>query len=231
MRIEVRTPLGGDKGYFDYFGRFGVLKDYWDESLLHEVAATAPYAFAEWDPVANEHERETMACGPGSWLRNSPCWELCALLEDDEFLDLLRDLTEIKDLEPGRNTDAYRFVGEDGYQHLHLDSNCDSNGWRRVNVEIFLSNTWWEGCGGELILCDNPDPFPDEKTNVPGLVQLERIKPLFNRTAIYETTSTRFHGHPEPYKGKRRTSFVKSYYTQQPPQDRMSPHPIIWWNT
>jgi hypothetical protein len=60
----------------------------------------------------------------------------------------------------------------------------------------------------------------------------QRILPLFNRTVIFSTTDTSFHGHPHPLTsppGVTRKSISLYYYTAgRPAEERSAPHDTIF---
>ena len=56
---------------------------------------------------------------------------------------------------------------------------------RRINVLIYLNKDWKEEYGGHFELWDREVKRAEKK-----------ILPIFNRCAIFSTTSVSFHGHP-----------------------------------
>ena len=103
---------------------------------------------------------------------------------------------------------------------LHLD--------RRLNMLTYLNKGWRDEWGGHLELWDSEM----EKCRV-------KIAPLFNRTVVFSTTDTSFHGHPHPLAspaGVTRKSVSLYYYTAgRPESERSEPHNTIfrkpkrWW--
>ena len=103
---------------------------------------------------------------------------------------------------------------------LHLD--------RRLNMLTYLNKGWREEWGGHLELWDA------------GMQECRaKIAPLFNRTVVFSTTDTSFHGHPHPLAappGVTRKSVSLYYYTAgRPESERSAPHNTIfrkpkgWW--
>jgi hypothetical protein len=83
---------------------------------------------------------------------------------------------------------------------LHLD--------RRVNLLVYLNRDWQEEWGGHL-----------ELWNADMSACRQRIAPTFNRTVIFSTTDTSYHGHPHPLAsppGVTRKSVSLYYYTGRP---------------
>jgi len=103
---------------------------------------------------------------------------------------------------------------------LHLD--------RRLNMLTYLNKGWRDEWGGHLELWDS------EMQNC-----RVKIAPLFNRTVVFSTTDTSFHGHPHPLAspgGVTRKSVSLYYYTAgRPESERSEPHNTIfrkpkrWW--
>jgi Rps23 Pro-64 3,4-dihydroxylase Tpa1-like proline 4-hydroxylase len=82
---------------------------------------------------------------------------------------------------------------------------------RRINVLIYLNKDWKEEYGGHFELWDRK------------LTQAEkRILPIFNRCAIFSTTSVSFHGHPIPLAcppDRNRKSIATYYYSNGRPEE------------
>lgn len=96
---------------------------------------------------------------------------------------------------------------------LHLD--------RRLNMLIYLNKDWREEYGGHLELWDRQ-----------GRTCRKRILPTFNRTVVFSTTDTSYHGHPHPLSsppGVTRKSVSLYYYTAGRPRDEASaPHDTMF---
>jgi hypothetical protein len=114
-------------------------------------------------------------------------------LNSQPFLEFLCILTGINTLLP----DPY-FEGGGAHQIMpggHLKIHADFNKHiltnldRRLNVLIYLNKDWEESWGGHL-------EFWDKELKSP----VKKILPIFNRMAIFTTTSTSYHGHPDPLK-------------------------------
>jgi Rps23 Pro-64 3,4-dihydroxylase Tpa1-like proline 4-hydroxylase len=82
---------------------------------------------------------------------------------------------------------------------------------RRINVLIYLNKDWKEEYGGHFELWDR------EVTRA-----VKKILPIFNRCAIFSTTSTSFHGHPLPLAcpaDRNRKSIATYYYSNGRPEE------------
>lgn len=110
-----------------------------------------------------------------------------------------------------------------GFLKIHADFNVHPKLKvdRRANMLVYLNKGWREEWGGHLELW-NPSMTECRK----------RIAPLFNRTVIFSTTDTSYHGHPHPLtapEGVTRKSVSLYYYTAGRPAEEMSrPHDTIF---
>ncbi|HEY8021670.1 MAG TPA: 2OG-Fe(II) oxygenase [Thermoanaerobaculia bacterium] len=98
------------------------------------------------------------------------------------------------------------------HPHLRLD--------RRLNLLLYLNRDWKEEYGGHLELWDRE------------MARCERILPVLNRTVVFNTTDSSFHGHPSPLAcppGMTRKSISLYYYTNgRPDGERSAPHDTIF---
>ncbi len=110
-----------------------------------------------------------------------------------------------------------------GFLKIHADFNVHPKLKldRRANMLVYLNKDWREEWGGHLELW-NPEMSACRK----------RIAPVFNRTVIFSTTDTSYHGHPHPLtapEGVTRKSVSLYYYTAGRPAEEMSrPHDTIF---
>lgn len=112
-------------------------------------------------------------------------------LNGKPMVEFLEVLTGISGIIP----DPY-FRGGGLHQILpggHLEVHADFNRHeklrldRRLNLLLYLNKDWKEEYGGHF-----------ELWNKEMTVPVRKILPLFNRCAIFSTTDTSFHGHPQP---------------------------------
>jgi Rps23 Pro-64 3,4-dihydroxylase Tpa1-like proline 4-hydroxylase len=139
-------------------------------------------------------------------------------LNSRPMLQFLEVLTGIKGVIP----DPY-FVGgglhqieRGGKLGIHADFNHHTklNLDRRINVLIYLNKDWKEEYGGHFELWDKEMSKAEQK-----------ILPVFNRCAIFSTTSTSFHGHPNPLNcppGRSRKSIATYYYSNGRPEEEVN---------
>lgn len=110
-----------------------------------------------------------------------------------------------------------------GFLKVHADFNVHPKLKldRRLNMLIYLNKDWRDEYGGHLELWDR------EGKNVHTT-----FLPLFNRTVIFSTTDTSFHGHPHPLTpppGRSRKSISLYYYTAgRPEAERSAAHDTIF---
>jgi hypothetical protein len=113
-----------------------------------------------------------------------------------------------------------------GFLKVHADFN-----WhpllkldRRLNLIVYLNQDWLPEYGGHIELW-NRDMSRCE----------QRVLPVFNRTIVFNTTDTSFHGHPTPLacpETMTRKSVSLYYYTNgRPDEERSAPHDTIFKKT
>ena len=96
---------------------------------------------------------------------------------------------------------------------------------RRLNMLVYLNEGWTEENGGWLELWDQ---------QMQSCVQ--RVLPVFNRTVIFSTTRTSYHGQPEPIVGPPdlwRRSIALYFYSngradEGAPPDASGQHTTLW---
>lgn len=138
-------------------------------------------------------------------------------LNSQPFLEFLTELTGIDKLIP----DPY-FEGAGCHQilpggllkvHADFNKNRFLGLDRRLNVLVYMNKDWDESYGGHFELWDK-DMTKCEK----------KILPLFNRMALFSTTTFSYHGHPNPLTcppDRSRKSLALYYYTNGRPQEEI----------
>ncbi len=136
-----------------------------------------------------------------------------------QFLVFLRTLTGID----GLMNDPWLYGGgihqtlPGGLLKVHADFNIHeyTGLLRRLNVLFYLNEDWDEAWGGHLELWDR------EMRRC-----VRRVSPSGGTCVVFETTSTSYHGHPDPLAcpdGITRKSIALYYYTIHPDFD---PRPV-----
>lgn len=124
------------------------------------------------------------------------------------FLSFLEALTGICDLhaDPLLIGGGMHKHGLGGYLKVHTDFRLHpiTGRNRRLNVLLFLNRDWQESWQGNLELW------------TPKLDRCWTVRPEWNTTVIFDTTTTSFHGLPKPLEcppGVERKSLAWYYYT------------------
>ena len=138
-------------------------------------------------------------------------------LNSRPMLQFLEVLTGIK----GVISDPY-YVGGGLHQikpggnlEVHADFNFHAKLKldRRINVLVYLNKVWLEEYGGHFELWNRDMTAAEQK-----------ILPLFNRCAIFSTTSYSYHGHPTPLScppDRTRKSMATYYYSNGRPEEEV----------
>jgi 2OG-Fe(II) oxygenase superfamily len=201
-----------------------VIDDFLSESVLDEVLAEFPKpGEAEWFAFDSPTERklatkDDSAMGPATQ-------RLLAALNSGTFIDFLERLTGIEGLVPDPH-----FVGgglhqieRGGHLKVHADFNHHPRTGleRRLNVLVYLNRDWQDAHGGAFELWNRDMTRCEEKA-----------MPYFNRCVVFSTTSTSYHGHPEPLncpEGETRKSIALYYYSKdRPAEEKTDAHNTLF---
>lgn len=184
------------------------IDDFLDVTLLESCLETFPGG-NERDSGAYSRKQENLKKSFNPDEIGSASRKLFYTLNSGPFLQFLEGLTGIEGLIPDPNFvgGGFHMTANGGHLDVHADFNLhQSLGLeRRINALIYLNRDWREEYGGCLELWSR-----DMKECRAKLV------PLFNRCVIFNTTSTSWHGHPEPVnhpQGMPRRSIAFYYYT------------------
>jgi Rps23 Pro-64 3,4-dihydroxylase Tpa1-like proline 4-hydroxylase len=141
---------------------------------------------------------------PSGLIRN-----LFAELNGRTFIKFLEELTGIDGLisDPYYEGGGLHETKRGGHLGIHADFNIHGQMKveRRLNLLIYLNESWNDEYGGDLELWDQ------EMTEC-----VVRVKPIFGRAVIFNTTLNSFHGHPDPVNcpnDRSRRSIATYYYT------------------
>lgn len=184
-----------------------VLDDFLDEDILNLCLEQFPDIGSA--RVSYQRSQENLKFEFQPETLSPPLRSFFYSLNSTPFLGFLENLTGIKGLipDPYFAGGGFHQVAAGGHLNIHADFNRhDLLGLeRRINVLIYLNRDWKEEYGGCLELWD---------ADMRGL--RKRIVPLFNRCVIFNTSSTSFHGNPEPVRHPAqspRRSIALYYYT------------------
>lgn len=187
-----------------------------DEEILNEVLKEFPSADGiDWVKFNNPNEKKLASRDElqfGAFTRS-----FIHILNSKPFLTFLEKLTGIENLipDPSLEGGGLHQILPGGLLRVHADFNKHYHTKldRRLNVLIYLNKDWEESYGGFFELWDK-----DMKEAV------VKILPLFNRMALFSTTSTSYHGHPDELTcppDRSRKSIALYYYTNGRPQEEI----------
>ncbi len=133
-------------------------------------------------------------------------------LNSERFVGFLQKLTGIHGLfaDPDLEGGGMHQTPKGGYLNMHADFTVHPhhmNWQRRVNLLVYLNESWDESYGGKLELWDKQMKNCEVK-----------IAPVFNRAVIFNTDQDSFHGHPDPLncpEGMTRKSIALYYFTEE----------------
>jgi len=199
-------------GLFDDAALEAVLRDFPDPQSMRWMEFDSP----QEKKLGYSHERSNVSKIVRHFLDDMNSFEMLLWLEALTGIDgLIPDPYfgggGLHQIEPG------------GFLKIHADFNLHPKLKldRRLNMLVYLNKDWKEEYGGHLELWDR-----DRKTF------RKRILPVFNRTVIFSTTDTSFHGHPHPLTspaGVTRKSVSLYYYTAgRPAEERSVPHDTLF---
>lgn len=166
-----------------------------DDVLVPDVFGAAVAEFpavdtATWTNWIHVNSRKYGNAKADTW---PPTLQLIGrALTSDRFVKFLGDVTGHDALLADWSMDGggLHHIGAGGFLNVHADftSHHVNHHWtRRVNLLLYLNDTWDDAWGGSLELWS-----PDMRRC------LERISPRGNRVVVFTTDEQSFHGHPEP---------------------------------
>lgn len=201
-----------------------VMDDFLPEQVLDEVLGEFPDPKGgDWFQFDSPTERklatkDDSTMGPATR-------RLLAELNSSAFIQFLERLSGIEGLVPDPH-----FVGgglhqiePGGHLKVHADFNRHkgTNLERRLNVLIYLNRNWKDEYGGAFELWDKD-----------MTAAVEKVMPYFNRCVVFSTTSTSYHGHPEPLscpEDRTRKSLALYYYSKdRPPEEAGVAHNTLF---
>lgn len=201
-----------------------VIDDLFNADALRDVVAEVPSPletqglFSAELPRLQENKfafRDVAKLGPNS-LR------LINYLGCKPFLDYLTAVTGIEGLIPDPYLQGAGFhqILRGGKLSVHADFNIHKQTqlYRRINVLIYLNESWDTAWGGDLELWTT-DMARCART----------VAPVFNRMVVFSTTPNSYHGHPDPLDcppNVVRRSLALYYYTLERLQS--DPHATLW---
>ena len=140
---------------------------------------------------------------------DAPARQLFHFFNSQPMLEFLQGLTTIAGLipDPYFVGGGYHETGRGGKLGIHADFRINEqlHLHRRLNVIIYLTDSWQPEWGGALELWDREMK-----------AKRREVMPVFNRCVIFNTSEGSYHGNPNPVAapgGRSRKSIALYYYT------------------
>lgn len=175
------------------------------QSAKRECLGVTPaemYRTVDWRQL-----KEETATPPGPFTET-----ILRTLESDSFVAFLESLTGITNLvaDPTRTQAGVHRTPRGGFTMVHRDfrRHPHTSLYHRVNVLLYVNESWQERFGGYLEL------WPSNMSGEPT-----RIAPESNTLVIWETHDQTLHGLPDPIAcpdGDARVALASYYYTREP---------------
>lgn len=184
-----------------------------DQDYLDEILAEFPDLSSK-DTARHNNPKEIKYGSRGEMFFGSKTKEFMNYLNSEPFLTFLQELTGIKEKlipDPYYSGGGQHEIKRGGLLKIHSDFNKhgDLKLDRRINVLIYLNQSWKEEYGGHFELW-NKDMNECRK----------KILPIFNTMVIFSTTDYSYHGHPDPLmcpESRSRKSLALYYYSNGRP--------------
>jgi Rps23 Pro-64 3,4-dihydroxylase Tpa1-like proline 4-hydroxylase len=202
---------------------------YFDDFLPSAVAELAVATFPDPDKIdwlrhRGLDQNKKLAFDHAEFLP-SPLRDILFFLNSRPMLLFLEKLTGIQDIfgDPYYNGGGLHQIKPGGSLEVHADYSYHPKLKvdRRINVLVYLNKDWKEEYGGHFELWNRE------------LTQAEaKILPIFNRCAIFSTTSHSYHGHPTPLTcppDRTRKSIATYYFSNgRPADDETTKHAVAF---
>jgi Rps23 Pro-64 3,4-dihydroxylase Tpa1-like proline 4-hydroxylase len=192
--------------------------DFLDAAYLREVLGEFPNLEKKGDNIYYKNPNEDKYATKGEYTFGEKTKALVHFLNSQPFLEFLQELTGIEETlvpDPYFEGGGFHQIKPGGYIKLHADfhKHRAMNLDRRLNLLVYLNEDWDESYGGHFELWE---------TDMSQCVV--RISPLFNRVALFSTTGTSWHGHPDPLTcppDRSRKSLALYYYSNGRPASEL----------
>lgn len=191
-----------------------VVDNLWPDSLLSAIDAEFPPADdRRWITYPDAKERGKKAGDRRMWGEATRGFFDAARSPD--ACTMLELLTGIEPLTADDIGGGMHETGEGGRLAMHVDFNVHPTLplERRLNMLVFLSRDWDPAWGGTLYL---------------GEQREVSVVPAWNRTVIFATGETSWHGHPEPVIGDHLRRSLACYYYAPLRAETASAHSTVW---
>jgi Rps23 Pro-64 3,4-dihydroxylase Tpa1-like proline 4-hydroxylase len=201
-----------------------VIDDFVPLDVVRAVVAEYPRDRAEWDLYLDEGNSNKLAISDE--MRLGPtARRLIAELNGGAMIRFLEAMTGITGLVPDPHLlgGGLHQLDPGGFLRVHADFNHHPHLKldRRLNFLLYLNEGWQDGWGGSL-----------ELWNEDMSERAVSVVPVAGRAVVFSTTSTSYHGNPEPVAcpdGMARRSIALYYYTNgRPDEERAARHNTLY---
>ena len=201
-----------------------VIDDFVPPEVVRAVVAEYPRDRAEWDLYLDEGNSNKLAISDDSRLGETSR-RLISELNGGAMIRFLEAMTGITGLvaDPHLLGGGLHQLDPGGFLRVHADFNHHPHLKldRRLNFLLYLNEGWQDAWGGAL-----------ELWNGDMSERVQRIVPVAGRAVVFSTTSTSYHGNPEPVAcpdGLARRSIALYYYTNgRPEEERGARHNTLY---
>jgi len=167
-----------------------VIDDFFSEKFVNELSINfSPVDdtwYKYWNPIEKKYAKNNFSDNPTYKI-------LFDYLQTSEFISIIRKITSILDLQndPYLHGAGIHYYPIGGKLDMHLDYSIHpiSGMERRVNLIIYLNDNISDLIGGDLELWDKD-----------FITAVKKIKPIFNRAVLFQTSDISYHGLPTPIK-------------------------------
>lgn len=191
-----------------------VVDGLWPDALLASIDAEFPAADdPRWITYPDEKELGKKAGDSRVW--GPATHRFFKAARSEETCRRLEQLTDIGPLQADDIGGGMHETGQDGRLAMHRDFNVHPllPLERRINMLVFLSRDWDPAWGGTLYL---------------GEQREVAVVPAWNRTVIFATGGTSWHGHPEPVVGDHLRRSLACYYYAPLRAETADAHTTVW---
>ena len=192
-----------------------VIDNAWNPWVLRDCLGEFPAANdRRWVTYNDPEEVGKKAGGTNMW--GEATREFFTAVRSPGFAALLEQVTGISPLTGDDIGGGMHETGTGGRLEMHVDFNIhpgDPGLERRLNMLVFLNDTWEREWGGTLLL---------------GADRSVEVPPLFNRTVLFECSATSFHGHPDPIVGDHLRRSLACYFYAPVRAETEAAHSTLW---
>lgn len=190
-----------------------VVDGLWAPDKLADVLVEFPEPTAPgWRSFANSTERKMEGSDPRMW--GSATRGLLDHMQG--YAGELAEAFHTPPLTMETIGGGYHLIEPGGYLAMHADFSRSPNTrrYRWLNMLVYLNAGWQDDDGGQLQLWDDDGPAVS-------------VAPELNRTVVFRTSGSSWHGHPVPNRRPRR-SVAAYFYAEEPPPGYVGDHSTRW---